>query len=110
MKKLINLTRHDVVLRQLGTVHKFPRSGKLVRVTETSSYILQDGLLYKEIGNQHLVGLPASNDEEIFIVSRVVAEFIRNRYPSRSSEIVFPDDLITENGQIIGCKSLGLLR
>ena len=104
MKKLINLTRHDVLLKQLGLESLFARSGSVARITESSDYVVRDGLLFKEISNQKLIGLPPENEGDIYIVSRVVAEHVRR------SDLVFPDDLIIENGQVMGCKSLGFLR
>lgn len=104
MKKLINLTRHNITLKQLGTSYQFPISGEVARVTESTNYIVRDGLLLKEITDQRLVGLPEPNDEIVLIVSRVVAEHCRRQ------DLLFPDDLIIENGQILGCKALGVLR
>ena len=111
MKKLINLTRHNINLLQLGARHVFPVSGRVARITESSDYILQDGILYKEIKDQRIIGLPSEpNEDEIFIVSRVVAEHIRGNTERNTQDLVFPDDLIIESGIIIGCKSLGRLR
>ena len=102
--KLINLTRHDVVLTQLGMKQSFPRSGITARITESSNYVVREDILFKEISNQKLIGLPESASDSLYIVSRVVAEHCRRQ------DLVFPDDLIVENGQVIGCKSLGFLR
>lgn len=104
MKKLINLTRHNITLKQLGSTYQFPISGEVARVTESTNYLVRDGLLLKEITDQRLVGLPESDADSIYIVSRVVAEH------SRRQDLLFPDDLIIENGQILGCKALGVLR
>ena len=101
--KLINLTRHDVVLTQLGMKQSFPRSGITARITESSNYVVREDILFKEISNQKLIGLPDQNGS-LYIVSRVVAEHCQRQ------DLVFPDDLIVENGQVIGCKSLGFLR
>lgn len=109
MKKLINLTRHNITLKQLGASHTFPISGTVARVTETTNYVVRDGLLLKEITSQRLVGLPPPSEDTIYIVSRVVAEHTRNYEPGRTDQL-FPDDLIIENGQILGCKALGYLR
>ena len=101
--KLINLTRHDVLLKQLGLETLFPRSGTVARITESSSYVVRDNLLLKEISNQRIIGLPPPSEDTILIVSRVVAEHVQRE------DLVFPDDLIVENGTVTGCKSLGFL-
>lgn len=108
MKKLINLTRHNVTLKQLGHTRLFPKSGQVARIAESSSYVVRDGLLLKEIGNQRLLGLPLhSAEDEVLIVSRVVAEHARKF--GDHSNLVFPDDLIVEEGHIVGCRALGVL-
>jgi hypothetical protein len=97
--KLVNLTPHDVVIRQDGEDIVIPRSGKVARVKETEIHTESiDGVQITDIYYDKTLNLPQPEDNTYYIVSIVVAYANRNR-----QDLVFPDGLNAyrdEKGQI----------
>ncbi|MBU6996587.1 MAG: hypothetical protein HXS42_02960 [Theionarchaea archaeon] len=96
---LINLTPHDVVIRQGSQDIIIPRSGKVARVKETErrSEVIE-GVDITEISYDKTVNLPCPQENTFYIVSVIVAFANKDR-----RDLVFPDGLHAyrdENGQI----------
>lgn len=96
---LVNLTPHDVVIRQNGEDIIIPRSGKVARVKETEIHTeIIEGVQVTDIYYDKTVNLPEPKDNIYYIVSIVVAYANRDR-----EDLVFPDGLNAyrdEKGQI----------
>ena len=107
MHKLINLTPHDMVLcRPEGIPFMtVPASGLVARVNTVNRLADEYGFLpvvtyTQEVGE--VVGLPAGNGTEIYVVSTQV----RLSCPDRP-DIVSPGELVRDDkGEVVGCKSL----
>jgi hypothetical protein len=97
--KLVNLTPHDVVIRQNGEDIVIARSGKVARVKETEIHTETiNGVQITDIYYDKTLNLPEPEDNMYYIVSIVVAYANRNR-----QDLVFPDGLNAyrdEKGQI----------
>lgn len=97
--KLINLTPHDVVIRENGRDMVIPRSGKVARVKETVVHRETiDGVQITDICYNETLNLPEQRDNTYYIVSIVVAYANFDR-----RDLLFPDGLNAyrdENGQI----------
>jgi len=108
MKKIINLTPHEVTLvdDNGNIITTFPPSGivarvsvKIVRVT-TINNIPVTTSSFGEVEN-----LPEPNDEEVFIVSSLVAQRCKHR-----KDVFIPNESVRDDkGRIIGCRSLGII-
>ena len=96
---LINLTPHDVVIRQNGEDIVIPRSEKVARVRETEIHTQTiDGVQVTDIYYDKTLNLPEPKDNTYYIVSIVVAYANCDR-----QDLVFPDGLNAyrdEKGQI----------
>jgi hypothetical protein len=96
---LINLTPHDVVIRQDDQDIIIPRSGKVARVRETERRSeTVEGVDITDISYDKTVNLPDPQENTVYIVSVIVAFANRDR-----RDLVFPDGLHAyrdERGQI----------
>ena len=96
---LINLTPHDVVIRQNGEDIVIPRSEKVARVRETEIHTETiNGVQVTDIYYDKTLNLPDPKDNTYYIVSIVVAYANCDR-----QDLVFPDGLNAyrdEKGQI----------
>jgi hypothetical protein len=96
---LVNLTPHDVVIRQNGEDIVIPRCGKVARVKETVMHKETiDGVEVTDICYNETLNLPEARENTYFIVSIVVAYANSDR-----QDLVFPDGLNAfrdEKGQI----------
>ncbi|MBU7037454.1 MAG: hypothetical protein HXS52_05955 [Theionarchaea archaeon] len=96
---LINLTPHDVVIRQGEKDIIIPRSGKVARVKETERRSeTVDGVDITDISYDKTVNLPDPQENTVYIVSVIVAFANKDR-----RDLVFPDGLHAyrdERGQI----------
>jgi hypothetical protein len=96
---LVNLTPHDVVIRQNGEDTIIPRSGKVARVKEEEIRTETiDGVQVTDIYYDKTLHLPEPRDNTYYIVSIVVAYANSDR-----QDLVFPDGLNAyrdEKGQI----------
>ncbi len=96
---LVNLTPHDVVIRQDGEDIVIPRSDKVARVKETEIHTETiDGVEVTDIYYDKTLNLPEPKENTYYVVSIVVAYANCDR-----QDLVFPDGLNAyrdENGQI----------
>jgi len=109
---IINLTPHDINLLDADNneICVFEKSENPVRVTverEKVSNLYIDGHyvpVYKSIFGQ-TENLPEPNDDEVFIVSRIVAEANSNR----KDLYVVEDTVRDAAGRIVGCHGFGTI-
>ncbi|MBU7019406.1 MAG: hypothetical protein HXS44_18010 [Theionarchaea archaeon] len=96
---LVNLTPHDVVIRQNGEDIVIPKCGKIARVKETVMHKETiDGVEVTDICYNETFNLPEARENTYYIVSIVVAYANSDR-----PDLVFPDGLNAfrdEKGQI----------
>lgn len=101
LPELINLTPHTINVIGVGEI---PASGLVARVsmkTEPDAVIAGFPTSYTEYGE-------VENLPEIEGVSFVVSKMIRDACPDRA-DLFYPAELVRDNeGNIIGCKSLGI--
>lgn len=97
--RLVNLTPHDVVIRQNGENIMIPKSGKVARVKEQErNKKTINGILVTDISYDETLNLPEPEDNTYYIVSIVVAYANKER-----KDLFFPDGLNAyrdEKGQI----------
>lgn len=97
--RLVNLTPHDVVIRQSGEDIVIPKSGKVARVKEQERNTKTiNGILVTDISYDETLNLPEPEDNTYYIVSIVVAYANKER-----KDLFFPDGLNAyrdEKGQI----------
>jgi hypothetical protein len=102
---LVNLTPHDVVIRQNKEDIIIPRSGVVARVKETEIYTeTVDGVQVTDIRYDKTLNLPEPEENTYYIVSVVVAYANKDR-----NDLVFPDGLNAyrdERGQIVAVPGL----
>ena len=108
MKKITNLTPHEVTLvdDNGNIIATFPPSGIVARVSvktirvATINNIPISASSFGEVEN-----LPEPNDEEVFIVSSLVAQRCKHR-----KDVFIPNESVRDDkGRIIGCRSLGII-
>ena len=107
MKKIINLTPHDVnVVKNNGDVITFPSSGIVTRCTQTTTQIsCVNGIPLTQTSFGVVVDLPQPQEDTIFIVSRLVL----NACKGVRDDLIVPNDIVRdEQGNIIGCKSFAI--
>lgn len=96
---MVNLTPHDVVIRQNGEDIVIPKCGKIARVRETVMHKeTVDGVEVTDICYNETLNLPETRENTYYIVSIVVAYANSDR-----QDLVFPDGLNAfrdEKGQI----------
>lgn len=108
-KHLINLTPHKVTFldKDNNVIREIEPSGILARVTaNTVSLGMFDDIpiTATEFGDPY--GLPPEDDSHAYIVSSLVAQAMKGR-----SDIFIPNESVRDdNGMIIGCRSLGVIR
>ncbi|MGD2247260.1 MAG: hypothetical protein PVF58_02565 [Candidatus Methanofastidiosia archaeon] len=102
---LVNLTPHDVVIRQNEEDIIIPRSGVIARVKETEIHTETiDGVQITDIRYDKTLNLPPPEENTYYIVSVVVAYANKDR-----NDLVFPDGLNAyrdEKGQIVAVPGL----
>ena len=107
MKKIINLTAHDVnVVCSNGDVITFSPSGTVARCTQTTTQIgCVNGIPLTQTSFVFVLDLPQVQKDTIFIVSRLVL----NACKGVRDDLIVPNDLVRDdNGNIIGCKSFAI--
>ena len=107
MKKIINLTAHDVnIVCDNGGVKTFKPSGTVARCTQTTTKIgCVNGIPLTQTSFGVVVDLPQPQEDTIFIVSRLVL----NACKGVRDDLIVPNDLVRDNqGNIIGCKSFAI--
>ena len=106
MKKLINLTPHTITIL-CGETKKELASEGLARVTTTTEVVGNiNGIPVNTIEMGEVTGLPAPEKDTIFIVSRVVAEAVKD---TRNDVVIVDKTVRNEAGQIIGCFALAVV-
>ena len=107
MYKLVNLTGHDIVIKDKAMPKPIviPSSGKL-RARYTTLIMGEVETLHGKIGitkNHYyrMRNMPDPQPGTYFIVSRLVAEL----YPERD-DLLITNGLIKDNGKTIACRSL----
>ena len=107
MKKIINLTAHNVnIVCSNGDVKTFEPSGTVARCTQTTTQIgCVNGIPLTQTSFGVVVDLPQPQEDTIFIVSRLVL----NACKGVRDDLIVPNDLVRDNqGNIIGCKSFAI--
>ena len=107
MKKIINLTPHDVnIVKNNGDVVTFSPYGTVARCTQTTTQIGDaNGIPLTQTSFGVVVDLPQPQKDTIFIVSRLVL----NACKGVRDDLVVPNDLVRDDqGNIIGCKSFAI--
>lgn len=104
--KIINLTPHSItIVMENGNV-VIPPSGVVAR-RETKTEVIGtiNGIPVTRTKLGPITGLPETvSNDTIYIVSRIIAE------SSGRNDLYIPDQSVRDNeGNIIGCKSLGVL-
>ena len=106
MKKIINLTPHDVNIYEgnelLMTIQA---SGIVARVDVTTNILagkINNTIPVSKSCFGEIKGLPNQEEDTIYIVSRMIAE----RAKDRDDLYITNGSVRDENGHIIGCTSL----
>lgn len=106
--QIINLTPHDInVVKSEDDIITFPRSGTIARVAQSSTPVDMPSanvpFTRSSFGN--VTDLPAPAHDTYYIVSRMVADAVKDR-----TDLVVPNGLVRDDGgNIIGCQSLDLV-
>lgn len=110
-KNIINLTPHTVsIVNGDGeTIAQFPSTG-LARVASTETVIgMINGIIPLTRTEYGAVeGLPEENGNDIFVVSRVVLNAVREAGVVRSDLVVPGLQVRNEAGLVVGAKALGI--
>lgn len=106
--KILNLTPDVLnIINDFGAVLEIPASGKVARCTQTEKFvgILPNAIPVTKQEFGEVEGLPAPEPETILVVSRLVAEQVRDRV-----DVYVPGPLVCDDeGRVIGCKGLSAL-
>lgn len=107
MATIINMTPHPVVIvdGDNQVVHTFPKGEGTIRlaVSTVEAGAVGDVKLSKTVFGEP-VGLPNFSEGTFYIVSQLV----KNALPSRTDLLVPAEVVRDSNGNILGCKSLGI--
>ena len=108
MKKITNLTPHEVTLvdDNGNIIATFPPSGVIARVSvKTIRVATINDIPVSTSSFGQVENLPEPNDEEVFIVSSLVAQRCKHR-----KDVFIPNESVRDDkGRIIGCRSLGII-
>jgi hypothetical protein len=108
MKKITNLTPHEVTLvdDNGNIIATFPPSGIVARVSvKTIRVATINNIPISTSSFGEVENLPEPNDEEVFIVSSLVAQRCKHR-----KDVFIPNESVRDDkGRIIGCRSLGII-
>ncbi len=108
MKRFVNLTPHEIVLVDNNDkiIATFPPSGIVARVSsETVRAASINHIPITTTSYGEVEGLPEPNDDEVYIVSSLVAQRCKHR-----KDVFIPNESVRdEKGRIIGCRSLGIV-
>lgn len=105
---IVNLTPHEVTFldKHNNVIQTIPSSGKVARLssnTITTDYI--NGIPVTETHFGEIENLPDPKPNTIYITSSLVAQNVMMR-----DDIYIPNESVrNEQGQIIGCRSLGII-
>ena len=103
MKKLINLTPHDIVIVGENQSRTIPKSGSVARQAALSKAAGEfDGIALTSTAYGPVTGLPDYQPDTLLIVSAMV----RSATPNRP-DLASPGELVRdEKGNVVGCKNL----
>jgi hypothetical protein len=103
MKKLINLTPHDIVIVGDDKTRTIPKSGSVARLDVTSKCCgYFDGIALTSTAYGPVIGLPDYQPDTLLVVSAMVRSAAVNR-----PDLASPGELVRdEKGSVIGCKNL----
>lgn len=113
MKKIVNLTPHEIVLfSEDGTsvLEKFPSMG-IARASVVAEPVTVDGCPYPVTRNTYgdPIGLPEKSDDTLYVVSLITAQaaVVSGR---GNEDLLLTSDLVRDDeGRIIGCKAFSIL-
>ena len=105
MKKIVNLTPHEIVVfnEQNEIIFKFPSEGIARCKTDKSIVGYLNGVPVKKTRFGIIEGLPQAQKGVAYIVSAITAQAAVEREDLYIEEDTVKDDA----GRIIGCKSFG---
>lgn len=103
MKMFVNLTPHAIVIVVGDTTLTIPPSGRVARVTSTSSPVGEvEGVPLHRVEFGQVEGL--DNPQEGIV--QIVSAMVRAALPGRA-DLASPGDLVRDSaGQVIGCRGL----
>lgn len=103
MKKLINLTPHNVVLVTEETTITIEPSGivpRLKEIQEEIGEINRIPVMKKSFGE--IDNMPNEEENTVYIISALAASALKHR-----DDVYVPNDIVRDkNGNIVGCRSL----
>lgn len=101
MSKIVNLTPHTINLYVGETlVQSIPSTG-LARAKATSVQIGEvNGFPIYRTSYGTVEGLPAAQDDTVYIVSALAAQAV----PERADVLIVSDTVRNDSGQIVGCR------
>ena len=101
--KIINLTPHTITLINGETKTELVSEGLARVTTETVQIDTINGIPVNTVKMGEVIGLPEKQPNTILIVSRIVAEAIKNQ---RDDVLIVDKTVRDENGRIIGATAL----
>lgn len=107
MKKLVNLTPHEINLVRDGEIVETVKpSGVIARVSVTSEIVGEiNGFEVRKNTYSEVVGLPERAENTIYIVSALVAQAAKDR-----DDLVVTDGAVRDaEGRIIGCTGFAVI-
>lgn len=99
----VNLTPHALNIVQAdGSVYTLPPSGQVARVATTRTVVNEiDGVEIYETQFEQVEGLPERNEQDLLIVSALVAQ------RANRADVYSPGELVRNDaGQVVGCRGL----
>ena len=102
--KIINLNQHSInILDENGNINMiFPCSDMVARCTESRKKVGEiNGVPITETVYGEVVDMPQPKEGVIYLTNYTV----RRKYPERD-DLYYPNEVIRQEGKIIGCKSL----
>lgn len=100
------MTPHDIHIVSADgiIIHTFPKSGNTIRLAVTTVRCADiDGIPTSTTQFGEPVGLPDFSEGTFFLVSQLVKSALPNR-----TDLLVPAEMMRDNnGNIIGCQSLG---
>jgi hypothetical protein len=105
--KIINLTPHELNLHRGTEIETILSTTPPARVgTEKKVLGELNGYPVNLTTFLEVENMPAKEEGKVFVVSRIVAEALKNQ--GRTADVFIPDDVVRdEKGVIIGCCSFG---
>lgn len=100
--KIVNLTPHDINIITEGGIITFPASGSIARVATMRETVREiNGVPVNRTVFGEVVGLPAPEDDTMYIVSLATAKAA----PERDDLLITDEAVRDDSGRVIGCKA-----